>query len=106
MLQEPAPIGIVEKKIATSLNQAGVSSTPQEVSTDHSHILEDVKKVGGEVLHDVQANVKTSLGEISGGETYVRTASPDNITDIIAEKNKREEKIKSILTKLGLRKAA
>ncbi len=105
-MQEPAPIGIVEKNIAANLDQAGIQSTPRDVSTDQSHVLRDIEKVGGQVLHDAKALVDTTLGEFGGGETYIRTAKPENITDIIKEAEKREGKIASILTKLGLKKAA
>lgn len=119
-MQEPAPKGIkitspvmvdrqhleTEQKITESLKQAGVKNASQGVSADHSNVLKDIEKIGGEVLHDTQAFLDTTKEEIGGGATYIRTAKPGSIQSIIQEKRRKGGRIVSMLNKLGFKKAA
>lgn len=112
-MQAPAPKGIVvvdeenrqaETKIANEASQMGIPTTRQTVSPDQSHVLEGVKELGGEILHDADAFVEETVGKIGGGVTYIRTGEAP--TDIVEDRQRKGGRIVSILNKLGLKKAA
>lgn len=103
-MEEPAPKGIVlvdqdnrkvETEIASNATKMGVPTTRQNVSPDLSHLLEGMKEVGGEILHDTHAYAKTSLVELAGGKggsTRDRVASKNPISLVWERINRKRDK--------------